>query len=406
MLAERPYDLILLGATGFTGRLVTEYLLQTYGVQGKLSWAIAGRDEQKLKRLRVRFKAENLPYLVADSHDAASLDQLATQARVICTTVGPYAQHGSETVAACVRNGTHYCDLCGEVQWMRRMIDQHHGAAKDKQCKIVHTCGFDSVPSEMGVFYLQQQALGRTNQYCQDIKTGLKSANGGFSGGTLASLLYVLEEAEKDPSIYKILGNPYGLNPQGTQQGPDGPDQREVRFDKDFLSWTCPFVMAAINTRVVRRGHALRGMPYGQQFSYQEMMLAGSGVFGRIRGYLFSLPAALMMSARPGTLIRRLLDWLAPKPGQGPSRKTREEGYWVYDVIGKLPDGRRLKARIKGDRDPGYGSTSKMLAESAVCLALDDLPDHYGVLTPATAMGEPLLHRLRDRAGLSFEIRS
>lgn len=402
---SRPYDLILLGATGFTGRLVAEYLIENYGTGDTLRWAMAGRNRDKLERVRRELTEADLPLLVADAQDAASLDALTQQARVLCTTVGPYAKYGSEVVASCVRSGTHYCDLCGEVQWIRRMIDRHHAEAKAKALRIVHCCGFDSLPSELGVHYLQQQARERTGQYCTEIKTGLKAASGGFSGGTIASLANVLAEAEDDRSIYQVLLDPYSLNPAAERHGSDGPDLRTVAYDADFGSWKCPFVMAGINTRVVRRSHALLGWPYGTDFRYSECTLTGDGLAGRLKAYLTSIPLGLLMAAKPGTLTKKLLDRFAPQPGEGPSAQARKKGFWVYDLVGIPPDGSQLNARVSGDRDPGYGSTSKMLAEAALCLAQDELPPHYGVITPAYAMAESLLPRLRERAGLKFRIR-
>lgn len=402
---DRPYELVVLGATGFTGRLVAEYLLKKYGVGDSLRWAMAGRNQEKLERVRAELGNQNIPLEVADTLDAASLDALTQKTRVVCTTVGPYATYGSEVVASCVRSGTHYCDLTGEVPWIRRMIDAHHDEAFAKKLKIVHCCGFDSIPSDMGVFWLQKQAQEHYQTYCRHIKTGVKAAKGGFSGGTIASLTNVLAEAEADKSIYGILFNPYSLNPEGEREGPDQSDLRTVTYDEDFGSWTCPFVMAAINTKIVRRGHALRRYPYGKDFRYEEVTLTGRGTSGRLKGWLTSLPLGILMKAKPGSSAKRLLDWFAPKPGQGPDKKARESGFWVYDQVGILPDGTRLKSRIKGDRDPGYGSTSKMLAEAAVCLAQDELSDTYGSLTPASAMGDALLERIQVNAGVELRFR-
>ena len=399
---DRPYELVILGATGFTGRLVAEYLLGKYGNGDSLRWAMAGRNPEKLERVRAELGNTDIPLEVADTLDADSLDALTQKTKVLCTTVGPYATYGSEVVASCVRSGTHYCDLTGEVPWIRRMIDAHHEEAFAKKLKIVHCCGFDSIPSDMGVYWLQQQAMEHHQTYCRQIKTGVKAFKGGMSGGTIASLTNVLAEAEADRSIYGILFNPYSLNPEGEQEGNDQPDLRKVTYDEDFDAWTCPFVMAAINTKIVRRGHALRGHPYGKDFRYAEVSLTGQGLMGRIKAYLTSLPLGILMSAKPGSLAKRMVDWVAPKPGQGPSKRTRETGFWVYDQVGILPDGTRLKSRIKGDRDPGYGSTSKMLAEAAVCLGKDDLPDTFGSLTPASAMGDALLERIQVNAGVTF----
>lgn len=402
---KRPYDIVIMGATGFTGRLVAEYLLKTYGVNGEIKWAMAGRNLDKLQSVRTELGNEDIPLIQADSFDAPSLDAMAQQTKVLCTTVGPYAKYGDETVASCVRSGTHYCDLTGEVQWIRRMIDAHHDEASAKKLKITHCCGFDSIPSDMGVYWLQQQAKEQTGMYCQHIKTGVKAAKGGFSGGTIDSLLNVMDEAQKDKSIYGILFNPYSLNPEEEQEGPDRGDLRAVKYDQHFRSWKCPFVMASINTRVVRRGHALRGFPYGNDFRYDEVTLTGDGFSGKVKGYMTSIPLGIVMSAKPGSFARWLVNRFTPDAGEGPSKETRESGFWVYDQVGLLPDGRMIKSRIKGDRDPGYGSTSKMLAEAAVCLAKDDLPDMYGVITPASAMGDALLQRLQERAGLSFNIK-
>jgi len=402
---KRPYDVVIMGATGFTGRLVAGYLLKTYGVDNELKWAMAGRNLEKLQSVRSELGNEEIPLIQADSFDAEALDAMTRQTKVLCTTVGPYAKYGDETVASCVRSGTHYCDLTGEVQWIRRMVDAHHEEAAAKKLKITHCCGFDSIPSDMGVYWLQQQAKELTGMHCQHIKTGVKAAKGGFSGGTIASLLNVMDEAQEDKSIYGILFNPYSLNPEGQQEGPDRSDLRSVKYDKHFRSWKCPFVMASINTRVVRRGHALRGFPYGKDFRYEEVTLTGDGFSGKVKGYMTSIPLGIVMSAKPGSLARWLVDRFTPDPGEGPDEKTRETGFWVYDQVGLLPDGRMIKSRIKGDRDPGYGSTSKMLAEAAVCLAKDDLTDQYGVITPASAMGDALLQRLQERAGLTFTVK-
>ena len=402
---SRPFDLILMGATGFTGRLVAEYLFSTYGATGRLRWAMAGRDRKKLERVRVEIGGEDIPLLIADSLDSNSLDNLCSQTQVVCSTVGPYAKYGSETVASCVRNGTHYCDLTGEVPWIHRMIQTHHMEAQEKNLRIVHCCGYDSIPSDLGVHYLQQKAKLLTGQYCCHIKGGVKAASGGLSGGTISSMTNMLEEAEKDKGIYRLLFNPYGLNPPDMQEGPDQADLGKVMYDLHFKSWKSPFLMAAINTRIVRRGHALQGNPYGQDFRYDEFVQTGDGLAGRIKAYASAIPIGLLMRAKPGSLTMKLLEYFAPKPGEGPSQQVRENGFWVFDFLGILPDGEVVQARVKGDRDPGYGSTSKMLAEAAVCLALDELPPTYGVITPAMAMGDALLKRLQENAGLNFRIK-
>jgi short subunit dehydrogenase-like uncharacterized protein len=400
---SRPFDLIVWGATGFTGQLVARYLHRTYG--DSLRWAIAGRNQEKLERLRERLGAPALPLLTGDSHDQASLEALAAQSKVICTTVGPYALHGSDLVAACVAQGTHYCDLTGEVQWMRRMIDQHHAAAQAKGVKIVHTCGFDSIPSDLGVMFLQQEAKAKHGTYCTHIGFRLKGASGGFSGGTLASLNNVVAEAAQDRSVARILADPYALNPEGERQGSDGPDQDQARYDPVAKAYTAPFVMASINTRVVRRSHALQGYPYGDDFRYDEATLTGSGVMGQVAAWGISLGMGLVQKATPGSPMRWVMDTFLPKPGQGPSERAQEAGYFKVSLYGTLPDGSTIRADVSGDRDPGYGATSRMLSQSALCLAQDELPPQCGVLTPAVAMGDALRRRLEAQAGLKFQLR-
>lgn len=405
---QKTYDVIVWGATGFTGRLVAEYLLRQYGLGGDLRWAIAGRNQAKLEALRAELGAPGLPILLADAADRPSLDRLAAQTQVVCACAGPYALHGSEVVGACVAQDAHYCDLSGEVPWMRRMVDRYHEAAVVKGVKIVHSCGFDSIPSDMGVFFLQQAAHAQQGAYCQRIGFRLVGGKGGFSGGTYASLNNVLREASADPRVLDILADPYALNPPGTRQGADGPDQTRAVFDDLAGAWTGPFIMGSINTRIVRRSHALQGWPYGRDFRYDEAMLTGKGLSGRLTAAGLAWGMGLIQRIKPGSWLNRLMDTFLPKPGEGPNRKAREKGYFKVRLYGELPDGQRLVATVKGDQDPGYGSTSKMLGEAAVCLAQDGatLPAQAGVLTPAAALGAALLTRLQERAGVTFAVRS
>jgi short subunit dehydrogenase-like uncharacterized protein len=407
MPKSREFDVIIWGASGFTGRLVAEFYLKTYGLGGELKWAMAGRNEAKLKSVRSELGDDSIPIFVADSHDKKSLAELVAKTKVICTTVGPYALYGNELVAACVEAGTDYCDLAGETQWIRRMIDQHHEAAQKSGARIVHCCGFDSIPSDMGTFFLQNYAFEKTGDYAQHVKMRLKSAKGGFSGGTYASMSNVMAEADKDPDIYKVLFNPYGLNPLGAMKGKDKADLKSVKKDPDVGGFIMPFIMAAINTRVVRRSHALSGFPYGEDFMYDEAMISGKGLSGRLKGYAGLLGLAAMMAGKPGGLYKRVLDKFFPAPGEGPSKEERETGFWNFTIVGIMKDGSRIKGKVAGDRDPGYGSTSKMLGESAACLALDKdkSPSVTGVLTPSVAMGGALLSRLQEKAGLEFVIK-
>lgn len=404
----REFDVIVLGATGFTGALVAEYLCERYGVGNSLRWAAAGRNEQKLEALRgsLRTRAASLPLIVADTLDAGSMRQLAKRTRVVLTTVGPYARYGSEVVAACADSGTHYCDLAGEVQWIRRMIDAHNDTARRSGARIVHCCGFDSIPMDIGAWFLQKEAKERYGAYCDSIVLLVNAMKGGASGGTMASMMNLMREARADREVARILARPYSLNPEGEQRGPDRGDQRGIRYDADAHSWTAPFIMASVNTRVVRRSHALLGYPWGTEFRYHEAIRTGRGAGGWFRSAMITVGLASLVGLASFGWSRSLLErFVLPKPGTGPDANARENGFFSLRQIGTLPDGRHIRSGISGDRDPGYGSTSKMLAESAVCLALDDLDSEGGVLTPAAAMAAPLIARLQANAGLSFEIR-
>lgn len=404
---DREFDVVVFGATGFTGTLVAEYLLAQYGVDATLRWAVAARDETKLRTLKSSLgdRATELPTIVADSFDEQKLSEMTSRTKVVITTVGPYAKFGSALVGACVANGTHYCDLAGEVQWIRQMIDEHNKAAKSSGAKIVHCCGFDSVPVDIGVWHLQRETKQRHGQTCISIVTLVKASKGGASGGTIASLVNVIKEGRADRSIARTLVNPYGLNPAGEQDGPDKRDQQKAEYSDLAKTWTAPFVMATINTKVVRRSHALLGYPYGRDFSYSEAMMTGAGFGGWLKatGIAYFLGAAIL--AVSFGFSRRFLErFVLTKPGDGPDKITRETGFFDLRQYGTLADDTQIRSKITGDRDPGYGSTSKMLAECAVCIAKDNLAAGGGVLTPSSAMGDALLARLQSNAGLTYEI--
>ena len=405
--STRTYDVIVYGATGFTGKLVTRYLLERYGLHNELHWAVAARSAEKLQALKDDLgpAAAALDTLVADSADDAALDILAKQTRVVLTTVGPYALYGSKLVAACVEAGTDYCDLAGEVQWIRKMIDTHQVRAAQTGARIVHCCGFDSIPSDIGVWFLQDHAQREFGATCSSIALFVKATKGTMSGGTMASMMNIVQEVKKDRSIAKIMAAPYTLNPEGEREGPDSYDQQKVIFDRDADAWTAPFIMGSINMRVVRRSNAVAGFPYGRDFQYREAMLTGRGIGGRLRGTAITLAlGALMLGVSMGPTRKFLQRFVLPKPGEGPSPELQKAGFFNLMQIGKLPDGRILRSRITGDQDPGYGSTSKMLAESAVCLAKDALETKGGVWTPASAMAAPLMARLTENAGLTFDV--
>ena len=407
-MATREFDVIVWGASGFTGELVAEYLFQQYGVGASLKWALAGRNMPKLERIRSDLAAgsdvDNLPIIIADSNDLESLEQLASRTRVICSTVGPYALYGSKLVAACAAAGTHYCDLTGEVHWMRQMIDAHHATAIATGAKIVHSCGFDSIPSDLGVHWLQNAMRQRHGVACRTIKYRTESFKGSFSGGTVASMMNMMELAEQDTSVMTIVNDPYSLNPAGGPRGLDGPEKTHPEYDPDFACWITPFVMAAINTKVVRRSNALLDFVYGDEFRYDEGMLISFGKLGFPIAALAAGAAAAFTSATRVRRLRELLANVLPEPGEGPDRDRRNSGYFKIQLLGTHPAdaSKNLRLRIHGDRDPGYGSTAKMLGESAVCLALDAVADRGGVLTPAVAMGQLLLDRLHENAGVTF----
>ena len=400
---NKTYDIVVWGASGFTGRLVCEYLFKNYTLKGKdLKWAIAGRNFVKLEGIRKKFANDTIPIITANINDIDSLNELTKSTKVVCTTVGPYAKYGSKLVQACIENKSHYCDLAGEVQWIHKMIQENHESAKTNKVKIVNCCGFDSIPSDMGVYFVYKE-LKKIKQSIKSIDMRVAGVRGGISGGTYASLNNVIKESYEDKEIYKILSNPYSLNPNEYQQGKDRKDLRKVIYDKVSKKWISPFIMASINTKIVRRSNAISGFLYGEEFRYSEATTAGKGIKGKVRGYLNSFPL-IFVAAKPKSILKKIANKILPKPGHGPSKKDRESGYYNLKFYIKTNDNKEIIARVIGDMDPGYGSTSKMLAESAICLAKDDLKECYGVLTPSTSMGESLLKRLKENAGLSFKL--
>ena len=399
MSNTKQLDLIIWGATGFTGQLVSEYINKKYS-NTALKWGIAGRNKEKASVIAERLNIAKDRIFIADCNDLESLIKLTSKTKVICTTVGPYAKLGTNLIEACIKTNTNYCDITGETQWIRKMIDKYHSKAKENKIKIINSCGFDSIPSDMGVFYSQKNLFEKTGKYANSINMRVAGAKGGISGGTYNSLSNILEEARVDKEVRKTLTNPYGLNPIGRQNGPDKTDLQSVIFDKVSNSWIAPFVMAGINTKIVRRSHALIDFKYGSDFSYDEATLSGKGVLGQVKGYLSLIPVFLA-TRKKGSFIKNIVDYVLPKSGEGPSEKTRISGYYNLRFYLSQQDKIYL-SKVIGDMDPGYGSTSKMLAESAVCLASDKTPETYGILTPSVALGDPLLKRLQENAGLTF----
>ncbi|MBJ2142450.1 saccharopine dehydrogenase family protein [Delftia acidovorans] len=386
----KPFDLVVHGATGFTGRLVVEYLLRRYPAGSGLRWAMGGRNADKLAAVRDELGAPaDTPLVVTDTGNPASLQALMEQTRLVLTTVGPYQLYGNELVAACASAGVDYVDLCGEPAWMRQMIDAHEAAAKASGARIVFSCGFDSIPFDLGVFMLQREMQARFGQPAQRVRGRVRKMKGTFSGGTAASLKATMAAAAAQPGVLELLRNPFSLTPGF--EGPRQPSGSKPMVDEVLGLWVAPFVMAAINTRNVHRSNFLLGHAYGADFVYDEMMVTGAGEKGEALAN--AVAADKSLGADDG-----------PQPGEGPSREERESGFYDVLFIGTDTAGHSLRVGVKGDRDPGYGSTSKMITEAAVCL-LQDAPDTPGgIWTTAPAMGNALIARLKANAGLSFTV--
>ena len=391
MKSSNVLDIVVYGATGFTGQLVAEYLASQYKGDKQLRWAMAGRSLAKLASVRDAIGAPaDTPLIVADAGDPASLNAMIDQTKSVISTVGPYQLYGSELVAACAATCTDYLDLCGEPVWMRQMIEAHEATAKASGARIVFSCGFDSVPFELGALFVQEEARRVFGVPASRVKGRVRDMRGTLSGGTAASGRATFEAVARDLSLVAILNDPFALTPgfNGAKQ----PKGNRPVYEEDLQSWTAPFMMALINTRNVHRSNMLMGFPYGREFVYDEMVLTGPGEKGEANAK--RVMAANSEKTGPN----------APKPGEGPSKEERENGRYDLLYVAIAPDGRQVRTSVKGDRDPGYGSTSKMIAECAICL-LRDTPDvPAGIWTPGAAMGHRLIKRLVDHAGLTFEI--
>ena len=405
-MAASKFDVVVLGATGFTGKWVAKHLFDTYTAK-ELKWAIAGRSAEKIAEVR-EFIGDShnvIDSILADSNDEVSLRELVSKTKVVITTVGPYAHYGSLLVKVCAESGTHYVDLTGEVPWMRNMIDEHHIAAEKSGAKIVHSCGFDSIPSDMGTYFIQQQANEKFGSPLKNVRFSLTKAKGGISGGTFASMINIIKEAVRDKQVRKILFNPYSLNPSPSFKGPDKPDQKGVEYSKELGKWTAPFMMAGINTRIVRRSNALMDFAYGEDFSYTETMPTGAGASGYLMAKAISSAIKSIAFMSITALGRSVLGVFLPSQGDGPKVDPDNPGFYLLQFNGETAKGESLVATVYGDADPGYGSTSKMLAEAGVCLAKDKLATKGGFWTPASALGDSLLSRLQSNAGLEFKIK-
>ena len=406
-------DLIVFGATGFTGKLVIEYLIKNYGTKNqKFTWAIAGRDKAKLEELKQSFigidsQSVNIETYVADSFNSQSLDILTSSCRIIISTVGPYLKYGLPLVESCVKNHTNYCDLTGEVPFIRESIDLFHEKALNNKCRVIHSCGFDSIPSDLGVLLLQKNSLEKFNKVCEKVNLYVRSIKGGVSGGTISSMINIKKYIHSHPDKRNVLKSPYSLNPidkinNSTRQ----PVLKSVRWDNSFNKWTSPFLMSGVNTRVVQRTNAIAEFSYGKNFRYNEVSSFDSGLNGFLKAFNMLMTLFfLQLSLRTNLLIWVLKKTIFPKPGEGPSKHKMKNGFFKMKIIGFINKIRKNSVTVTGDSDPGYSATAKMLTESAICILLNEnrIPKKYGVLTPASGIGLILIERLKEK-GISFTI--
>ena len=385
---EDTFDLVVFGATGFTGRLVAEYLSQNQGISHDLNWAIAGRDINKLDSIKNEMDIpSSIPALRTDINDMDSVRDLVKKTRVLLTTVGPYQIYGNEIIECCIDEGVDYLDLCGEPAWMHKIVSNFQTKAQETGARITFSCGFDSIPFDLGVYELQRKAIAKFDSPMQRVKGRVRSMKGTFSGGTLASFKATMDAAGKDKSLISVLRNPFALTPNFT--GVDQPLGNRPYLDISLNAWVTPFVMASINTKNIHRSNYLLNHMYGENFQYDEMLVTGQGDQGE----------NLAMKLAQGNPMAGS----TTKPGDGPSKEERETGYYDVLMIGENTDNQSIKLSIKGDKDPGYGSTSKMIAESGIWLAENPFTKGGGIWTPASLMGESLVEKLEKHAGISFE---
>ena len=408
-MSAKPNDLIVFGATSFVGKILCRYLLEHFGARGDLKWAIAGRSGEKLGELRrsLGMKAAKLPLIVADAADEGALGRMCSEGRAVISTVGPYALYGEPLVKVCAESGTDYCDLTGEVQWIHQMLQRYERKARASGARIVNCCGFDSIPSDLGVHFLQQRAVERFGEPCTRVKMRVKAMRGGVSGGTIGSMMTAVKQAAADPTLRKELANPYSLCPASHASKVRQPSVSFAEYDADFGSWVAPFVMAVVNTRIVHRSNALAHHAYGKDFVYDEATLMGPGIKGRLAAA--GLAAGLggfMLASAIGPSRWALERFVLPGPGEGPSAETQRKGFFDLRFFGRTADGRGIRTRVTGDRDPGYGSTAKMLGQAGAYLALEvpRAKTPGGFWTPATIFGDGLIERLTAHSGLTFDV--
>ena len=383
----KEYDFVVYGATGFTGKLVVEYLVHKYSNNSQIKWALAGRNLEKLESVAA---SKNVPegtgLLEVDSNHIASIEEMISKTKCVLTTVGPYQLYGNDIVSACAKSGIDYVDLCGEPGWMYEKINELTETARETGSRIVFSCGFDSIPFDLGVLFLQNEVTRRYGKPSVNVRGRVREMNGEFSGGTAASLGATMAALKEKPELFTVLANPFSLS--NGFAGPDQPADNKPIFDDKLDTWVAPFFMAPINTKNVHRSNALMNHMYGKDFCYNEMWVMGPGDDGKAA-------ADFISSSNPLSN--------APKPGEGPSRESRENGNYDILFCGDIND-ESVHVSVVGDMDPGYGSTSKMIAESAICLVKECEDLNGGIYTPAPSMGTKLIKRLQDNAGLTFKI--
>ncbi|MFI1465367.1 saccharopine dehydrogenase family protein [Nocardia carnea] len=409
MTDTREFDLVVFGATGFVGKLTAQYLLGAAPATARI--ALAGRSEHKLAAVRDEIGAHEWGLVVADSTDQDSLDALAARTTAVITTVGPYLRYGMSLVAACAKAGTHYADLTGEPLFIREAIDSYHEEAARTGAKIVNSCGYDSVPSDLSVYQLYRRTVADNTGELGDT-TLIATLRGGVSGGTIDSGRAMMEAVAADKSKGAILSHPYSLSPDKSMDPDVGRQsdlvlERAREIDPSLDGWVGTFVMAAHNTKIVRRSNGLLGWVYGKNFRYRETMGAGNSplapvVAAGISGGVVAGMAAggLLSRFRTG---RALLDRILPAPGTGPGERTRENGWFRMRTYTRTTSGARYLATFAGQGDPGYKATAVLLGESGLALAFDPKPEIAGILTPAAAMGDVLTERLRA-AGMTIDV--
>lgn len=406
-MVERRFDVVVYGASSFVGQILVRYYLETYGVDGELRWAVAGRSASKLKSICAHMGALQVPVLTADASDDAALAELCSSTKVLISTVGPYELYGDGVLKACAENGTHYADLTGEVRWINRMCKQYEAVARTSGARLVHSCGFDSLPSDMGVWFLQQRAKAKLGTYCRRVSMRVESAEGSFSGGTVATMLNEARFAESNPAAMLEASDPFALCPKEERSPSTHHRVSGAEFDVHLGKWIMPFMMAPINEPVVYRSHSLAGLPYGRDFTYNEAIVTAPGYAGLLIATCASAVGNLFAKLVGKRWWREhFLVHILPKPGQGPSVAAQEKGFYRLRFDGFTAQGAQISACVTGDRDPGYGSTAKMLGECGVCLARDlvvaDLPG--GSWTPASCFDDRLIERLQQHAGMRFEV--